>query len=262
MLFNHSITIISLLCLVAFAAGFVDSIAGGGGLIQIPGLMFLLPNIPVVNLLGTNKLASCVGTSMSSFHYIRASHMSYRPLIPAIMMAGITSMIGALTVSHVSNEILKPIVFILLIFVGIYTIMRKDFGKLDHVRFEGGKLVFFIMLAGLVIGFYDGFLGPGSGSFLFFYFVTFIGLSFLQSLTYAKLINLTTNLSAVIYFASTQHIVYSTAIPMAVFNALGNWIGAKLAIKKSSGFVRSVFLIVIAGILIQMLFHVHFLHMK
>lgn len=245
--------ILLLACIFAFMAGLIDAIAGGGGLIQVPGLIFLFPQMPIVTLLGTNKLASSCGTVMSSFHYVKTMKIDFKALIPAILSAIFFSVIGAKIVSTLNNEILKPIIFVLIILIGIYTLFKKNFGLHSHLKINGTQLkLVTIFLAG-IMGFYDGFFGPGTGSLLIFGFVSLIGYSFLEGSAYAKLLNLSANVAALAFFAVHGKIVYSTAIPMAVFNVLGNLTGAKLAIRKGSGFVRWVFLIVISGILIELI---------
>lgn len=240
---------------IAFFAGLVDAIAGGGGLILIPGLFFLFPTLPVVSLLGTNKLASCCGTAMSSWHYVRTMRINLKSIFPTLLGSFLFSALGAKTATLVSNQILKPIVFVMLILVGLYAFFKKDLGliaKQEHIA--GKKLHIYAVLIGSVMGFYDGFFGPGTGSLLIFLFVGWLGFSFLQGSAFSKLTNLASNLAAVIYFASTHNIIYKVAIPMAVFNVIGNLIGAKLAIKKGSRFVRWVFLVVIAAILVRFIF--------
>jgi uncharacterized membrane protein YfcA len=246
---------------VAFFAGLVDAIAGGGGLIQIPGLLFLFPNIPVVTLLGTNKLASCCGTLMSSWHYVRTMKINLVSILPTLLGSFIFSALGAKTATLVSNQVLKPIVFIMLIFIGLYALFNKGLGNITkHEEITGIKLRIYTACIGITMGFYDGFFGPGTGSLLIFLFVGWLGFSFLQGSAFSKLTNLASNLAAMIYFASSHHILYQIALPMAVFNVLGNIIGAKLAIKRGSKFVRWVFLAVIIAILIQFTYQSHVIH--
>jgi uncharacterized protein len=239
----------------AFFAGLIDAIAGGGGLILIPGLLLLFPNIPVVTLLGTNKLASCCGTTMSSWHFVRTLKIKFKPVLPAIVGAFICSALGAYIATIINNQLLRPIVFVVLLIIGIYTLRRKNLGLTPaENKITNSMLPFYFGIIGAVIGFYDGFLGPGTGSFLIICFVGWLGCSFLQGSAYAKLTNLASNLAAVLLFAASNHIIYTLALPMAVCNILGNLLGARLATKKGSRFVRGVFLIVIVGILIQFIY--------
>jgi uncharacterized membrane protein YfcA len=251
-----SLTHILLACPIAFLAGLVDAIAGGGGLIQVPGLLLLFPQAPIVSLLGTNKLASCCGTVMSSFHYTRTLKIDYRAFAPTLLAAFIGSFIGAKVVAQLHNETLKPVIFVLLLVMGIYTLIRKDFGLTSQRKLHGLLLQFCSIAIGAGAGFYDGFFGPGTGSLLMFFLVGLIGYNFLEGSAFSKLANLSANAAALLFFAAAQKVFYSVAIPMAVFNVLGNLTGAQLAIKKGSGFVRWIFLAVIAGVLIQLLWQV------
>lgn len=236
---------------IAFLAGFVDAIAGGGGLIQIPGLMFLFPSVPVVTLLGTNKLASCCGSFMASWHYARTMKIDLKAMMPTLVAAFLLSAFGAKTATLIDNQILKPIVFFMLISIGLYAFFNKKLGmtqtKNQDVR--SFKMQVYTILTGITMGFYDGFFGPGTGSILIFIFVGWLKFDFLYASAFSKLTNLASNLAAMIYFASSGHILYDIALPMAAFNVLGNLLGAKLAIKKGSRLVRGVFLVVIVAIL-------------
>jgi uncharacterized membrane protein YfcA len=240
---------------IAFAAGFIDAIAGGGGLIQIPGLMLLLPNTPIVTLLGTNKLASCFGTMMSSIHYLRTLKINLVNVLPTLIFAFVCSMLGAKIATIIDNRILEPLVFIMLLVIGIYALANKKMGldtKIEDIKSK--KLHISCIAIGSVMGLYDGFFGPGTGSLLMFCFVGLLGFSFLMGSALTKMTNFSTNLAAMILFASTGHILYEAAIPMAFANILGNLLGAKLAIKKGSKFVRIVFLFVVTAILLQFLY--------
>jgi uncharacterized membrane protein YfcA len=194
-------TPILLACPVAFLAGLVDAIAGGGGLIQVPGLLLLFPQIPIVNLLGTNKLAACCGTVMSSFHYTRTLKIDYRSFTPTLVAAFMGSFIGAKVVSNIHNEILRPVIFILLLVMGSYTLIRKDFGVISRRKLNGLPLQLCTISIGTGTGFYDGFFGPGTGSLLMFFLVGLVGYSFLEGSAFAKLANLAANTAAVIFFA-------------------------------------------------------------
>jgi uncharacterized membrane protein YfcA len=244
---------IILACLAAFIAGLVDSIAGGGGLIQIPALFFIFPNMPIVTMLGSNKLASSCGTFMSSLHYVRTLKVDFKALLPTLVIAFVFSIMGAKVVMLVDNEILKPLIFILLIFIAIYTFIKKNFGLHAQKRFSGTHLQIICISIGALLGFYDGFFGPGTGSILIFLFVSLLGFSFLEGSAYAKLINLAANCAALLFFALHHKIYYAAAVPMAAFNVAGNYIGARLAIKKGSGFVRWIFLAVIVCLVVQLI---------
>lgn len=242
------------LCGFAFLAGFIDSVAGGGGLIQLPALLIFLPQVPVANLLGTNKLASIAGTSFAVVQYAKHVGIDWRATLPATMTAFVFSFIGARIASLINTEIMRVVVLVLLVAIAIYTFFQKDFGSLHAPKLGRMAQMLFSVAAGMTIGFYDGFFGPGTGSFLIFVFIGIFGFNFLRASASAKLINFATNLSATIYFAFTDNILYTFAIPMALFNILGSLIGTRLAILKGSRFVRIFFLLVVAGMILKLVY--------
>lgn len=239
--------------IIAFAAGFVDAIAGGGGLIQIPGLLWLYPQLPIVTLLGSNKLASTCGTFAASMHFLRTLKIKLSTILPLIISAFILSICGAWFATQIDNQILKPLVFILLIIVGLYAFFNKKLGLAIHTeKYSKQKTLVVGCIISGILGFYDGFLGPGTGSFLIFAFVSVLGFDFLKASAQAKFCNLASNIGAILLFATTHHIIYSLALVMACFNVIGNLCGARLAIKKGSQFVRIVFLVIVAVISIKL----------
>lgn len=240
-----------ILCTFAFLAGFIDSVAGGGGLIQLPALLIFLPHVPVVHLLGTNKLASIAGTSNAVIQYARHVGINWLATLPATISAFALSFLGARTAATLNTEIMRIAVLILLIAIAIFTFLKRDFGMVHAPKLS--HIVQFSMSigAGMIIGFYDGFFGPGTGSFLIFVFVGIFGFNFLSASASSKLINFATNLSAMLYFAFTDNILYGLAIPMAVFNIIGSIAGTRLAILKGNRFVRFIFLLVVAGMIFK-----------
>ena len=238
------------LCALAFLAGFVDSVVGGGGLVQLPGLFILLPkplteSIPTV--FGTNKLASILGTSVALAQYARRVSIHWATILPAAAAAFCFSFLGGWVVTRVSGSNgFKPILLILLIAVAVYTFWRKDFGSLHAPRLTPRGERAAGLLIGAGIGFYDGFFGPGTGSFLIFIFIGLFGFDFLTASASAKVINVATNLSVVLYFGATDHILYRFAVPMGVSNILGALLGSRLAILKGNAFVRGFFMIVVS----------------
>ncbi|WP_408099211.1 sulfite exporter TauE/SafE family protein [Peredibacter sp. HCB2-198] len=227
------------LCLAAFGAGFVDSIVGGGGMIQLPALLSILPQYPVVTLLGTNKLVSVTGTAVSAYRFSRQIPYIKTVIVPAILSAFIFSFFGAWVVSIVSSAVLKPLFMVLLFLVFIFTIRNKSFGTVDHdpnVVIPMWKP----LVIGSVMGFYDGFFGPGTGTFLIIAFVGMLGMTFVQGSAYAKIINLTTNIAAILLFTMKGKFLFSYAIPMMLFNVGGAMLGVKLALLKGNTFVRGL----------------------
>ncbi|WP_192823177.1 TSUP family transporter [Rufibacter sp. LB8] len=237
------------LCLFAFLAGLIDSVVGGGGLIQLPALLVFLPQVALPTLFGTGKLAGIAGTSVSMWRYARNVEINWRALLPAAATAFVFSFLGARALSHFNADLLKPLILVLLVSVAIYTFFRKDFGAIHAPRLPQSREIWYGMLVGLVIGFYDGFFGPGTGSFLIFIFVGVFGFNFLAASASAKVVNVATNLSALLYFGYKGHILYHIGIPMAISSVLGSMVGTRIALAKGSGFVRKLFLVVVTGII-------------
>lgn len=242
------------LCLFAFLAGFVDAVVGGGGLVQLPALFLWLPPESAAQtaaVLGTNKLSSICGTSMAVVQYARRVRLNWRTLWPAALVAFAASFLGARTVSLIVPSVLRPLILGLLVAVAIYTFIQKDFGHLHAPRFTAERERLVGAAVGAVIGFYDGFFGPGTGSFLIFAFIGLFGFDFLTASASAKVINFATNLSAVAYFAATDNLLYRYGLPMAVCNVAGAVLGARLAILKGNRFVRGFFLIVVGAMILR-----------
>lgn len=240
-----------LLCLAAFAAGFIDAIVGGGGLLQTPATLLILPHYPVASIFGTVKIPSLAGTTVAAYKYSKQVKFNYKVLIACVITAFCTSLLGAYSVSMINNAVIKPIILVILIVVAIYTYFNKQFGIHQQKEHSIQKQVWLAGLFGLVIGFYDGLIGPGTGSFLILVFITVLGFDFVGASAHAKLVNIATNLAALIYFSSAGHVLYQYAIPMAAFNILGSFFGARLALLKGNKFIRIFFLIVIFGTILR-----------
>jgi hypothetical protein len=239
------------LCAFAFLAGFIDSVAGGGGLIQVPALFILMPGVAPATLLGTNKFASIWGTLSATIQYARQVPMIWRSVLPTCFAAVVFGFIGARTAVHVPTGFMRPLVLILLLAVLIYTLWKKDLGKLHAPRLSHAQQLWVGLGTGAVLGFYDGFFGPGTGSFLIIAFVGLFGFSFLAASASAKVVNVITNLAALAYFIGSGHVLYATAAPMAVFNVAGSLVGSHLAIRRGSGFVRLLFIVVVSALILR-----------
>jgi len=239
------------LCIAAFAAGFIDSIVGGGGLVQTPATLITLPQYPVATLLGTTKIPSFCGTAIASYHYAKKVPVQWRLLGVMCSVALVAAIAGSYTVSIVSNQYMKPIIFCILIAVAIYTYTKKNFGTAVAKSLKPEREIFYGVAFALAIGFYDGFIGPGAGSFLVLFFISLLGFDFLKASAHAKFVNLATNVGSIIYFGGSGHILFHFAIPMAVFNFIGSILGAKLALLKGNQFIRAFFLLVITGTIIR-----------
>ncbi len=235
-----------LLGIAAFAAGFIDSVVGGGGLIQIPALFTVLPREMPATLFGTNKFASVFGTSNAAWRYARRVAMPWRTTLPAALAAFACSYLGAMAVAWLPRDLLRPLILLLLVGAAIYTFVKKDFGAVHGPTHSGHRELVYAILLGGAIGFYDGFFGPGTGSFLIFLFIRFFGFDFLHASAAAKVVNVATNLAALAYFAPNGHLLWQLAIVMALCNVGGSVAGTHLALKHGSGFVRQVFLVVVS----------------
>lgn len=241
-----------MLGLAAFMAGYVDAVVGGGGLIQVPALMTLLPSTPLATLFGTNKIASIVGTASAAIQYGRRVRIPWRLALPGAAAALTGSWFGAKAVSHFSPELLRPIVLVLLITVAIYTFVRKDFGATQRESTTPARDLALILAIGAGIGFYDGFFGPGTGSFFIFLLVRFLSLDFLHASATAKILNVSTNIAAIAYFSLNVEILWIAGAIMAACNLSGALVGSHMAIRRGPGFVRRLFLVVVCVLIVKM----------
>ncbi len=248
-------TFIALAC-TAFFAGAVDAIVGGGGLLQLPALLLALPGHSVATVFGTNKLVSVFGTTSAAFRYGRHIPPSKKFVLPMAIAAFFGSVLGANCVRLLPPSSVKPLVLVLLALVWLYTLMRSDFGSIEQHHPHGRRAILIGVGGGAAIGFYDGLVGPGTGSFLIFLLIGGLGMSFLRASATAKIVNVTTNVAALLLFAATGHLLFLLGLAMAVFNVLGSIVGSHLAISKGSRFVRIVFLVVVAALIVRLGFDV------
>jgi uncharacterized membrane protein YfcA len=243
---------IALLCLAAFAAGGLDAVVGGGGLLQLPALLLVLPHSPVVQLLGTNKLASVVGTGSAAATYSRRVDMHAPTAIRMAIAAFLGSALGALLATVVGSRVLRPVVLLALLAVWLYTLRRPGLGEQEALRLSPQRQAGVAVVGGALIGLYDGFVGPGTGSFLVFLLVGAVGLSFLHASATAKAVNTMTNLAALLLFGLLGHVLWRLGLAMAGCNLAGSQIGARLAIRRGSAWVRRVFLVVVAALIVRL----------
>ena len=240
-----------LLAGAAFFAGMVDAVVGGGGLIQIPVLLSQFPQTAIPTLFGTNKLSSLAGTASSLWRYARTVSIPWAVVLPATLAALLGAWLGAAVTAWLPREAMRPLVLVMMLAVALYTFLRKDFG---HV--EARTLVpadrWRAALLGLVIGFYDGFFGPGTGSFLIFLFVRFFGLDFLRASAASKVVNLATNVAAISFFVPTGNILWLFALPMAAANIIGSVVGTRLALRGGTPFIRKLFVGLVVVLIARM----------
>ncbi len=235
----------------AFFAGIVDAVVGGGGLIQIPALFSTLPNVLPATLLGTSKVAGIWGTGVAALSYARRVKVEWNTAVPAAVAAFILAFLGAYMVTRVPPDFIRKLLPFILIAVALYTLKKKDFGSIHAPVHAGTREKLIAVLVGAGIGFYDGFFGPGTGSFLMFLFVRFFGFDFLGASAVSKVVNVACNFSALLWFGYSGHLLWQVGLLMAVCNVLGSLIGTRLAIKHGSGFVRKLFLFVVSALIIK-----------
>ncbi|MDR1163909.1 MAG: TSUP family transporter [Candidatus Accumulibacter sp.] len=246
-----TLPLLAILAATSFAAGFIDSLVGGGGLINIPMLFTALPKEIPATLFGTNKFASFFGTSSAAWRYARRVDMPWGATLVATAGAFACSYLGAMAVAWLPRELLRPLILVLLVASAVYTFRRKDFGVTHAPRPMGPREYAYALALGGVIGFYDGFFGPGTGSFLIFLFIRVFGFDFLHASASAKIVNLATNLAAIAYFIPNRFFLVDAAITMALFNIAGAVVGTQLAFRRGSGFVRQVFLVMVCVLIVK-----------
>jgi len=241
------------LCCFAFLAGFIDAMVGGGGLIQLPAFFILQPHLSLVQTLATNKTASFFGTSVSAYRYIKRVDIDWKHLTPAIVAALIGSFSGALLVSFIHKEQFMPFIICVLILVLVYTMLKKELG-LHHVdkSLSRNRYLFYAIGTGGIIGLYDGLIGPGTGSFLIFAFVVLFGYNFLHASANAKVINVVTNIAALVFFFIKGNIIWEIALPVGAANMLGSYAGSHIALKKGSSFIRLFFILVVLALIAKL----------
>ncbi|MBS7332177.1 MAG: TSUP family transporter [Weeksellaceae bacterium] len=237
--------LILLLCSVAFFAGFVDSIVGGGGLIQTPLSLALLPHYPVATIIGSLKIPAFTGTAIATSQYLKKIKIQWKLFAIMAIVAFVAAFLGSRLLLLVDNDFMKPLLFVVLIALFIYTIFKKDFGQAKAGKIEKKESIIKGILIAFVIGMYDGFIGPATGTFFIVAFVTLIRMDFLQASATAKLVNLATNFGSICLFLISGKIIWAIAIPMAISNGIGGFLGAKLAIAKGNTFIRYIFIFVI-----------------
>lgn len=248
---DPSVLTMVLLVVAAFAAGWIDAVVGGGGLVQLAALMVAFPGAAPVHLLATNKLASVCGTTTSSITYLRRIRPDLRTAAPLALLAFVGSLLGALIASHIPRSAFNPIILVVLVAVGAYTVLRPKMGELTALRFGGRRHYVVAGLAGFAIGMYDGALGPGTGSFLVFALVGLMGYGFLEASAKAKIANFATNLAALVVFVPQGAVVWSIGLMMGVANVAGGYAGARTAVAKGSAFIRVVFVCVVSAFVLK-----------
>ena len=242
-------TEVVLLCGLAFLAGLVDAVAGGGGLVQVPALFAMYPTLPPPLLLGTNKFSAITGTLIATLRYGWSVPILWRGLVPAAGVAGCAAVAGARTVTLVDPVVLRPLLLVILCAMAIYTVVRPAFGTNPDGPTGGARHGISFYPVAAVFGFYDGFFGPGAGTIMMFLLVRWYGHDFLRAAATTKILNLATNFGALALFVATGNVLYAVALPMAACNVLGGFLGAHLAVRGGSRVVRIAFLAVLTALI-------------
>ncbi len=246
-----TLSVLLLLALAAVTAGFVDAVVGGGGLIQLPALLLGLPMASPVEILATNKASAVCGTATSAATYYRRVKPDPRTFLPMMVLAFAGAFSGALVASQIPREAFEPIVLVALVVVGAYVLLKPDLGGATALRFAGHRHLAAALAVGFAIGFYDGALGPGTGSFLVFALVGLLGYSFLEASAKARLANLATNLGALALFIPQGSVLWKVGLVMGACNLVGGYVGARVAVSKGSRFVRWFFVAVVSAFIVR-----------
>ncbi len=252
MFYDLSTVTVALLFLAMFSAGFVDAIAGGGGLIQTPAMLLAFPNNNPVSVVGTSKTAAFFGTTTAAIKYRKSIKTDPKLLIAMVIPAFIGASCGALLASHISAQSFKSAIFFMMIAIFIYTLIKPDLGKVQVQKHSDKKLMYIGGAAAFVIGFYDGLIGPGTGTMLMIFLVAVMGFAFVGASAIAKVVNAMTNLASIIVVGLRVGILWKIGLFLAIANLAGGYVGSHIAIKKGSGFVR-IFYLIVTGLLIMRL---------
>ncbi|NVN00609.1 TSUP family transporter [Arthrobacter sp. SDTb3-6] len=234
-----------------FAAGWIDAVVGGGGLIQLP-VMLMVPGVTPVQALATNKMGSIFGTATSSVTYYRRVKPDLRTALPMAGIALLGSVGGAVVAASLPGSVFKPIIVVALVAVLLFTAFNPGMGGLTALRHSGRRHYILAGCIGAVIGFYDGMIGPGTGSFLVIALVSLLGYAFLEASAKAKIVNLATNAGALMFFLPHGSLLWGVGLVLGAANMAGGYLGARTAVRQGNKFIRIVFLSVVAVLIVKL----------
>jgi uncharacterized protein len=238
-----------LTALAGFAAGLIDSIVGGGGLILTPAMLNLHPGLHILQAIGTQRTSSIFGTSVAAWNYLRRISVERRILIPACLSALSASAIGVQLAKRIDGDVLKWAVLTICVVLAIYTVLRKDLGLHEARRFHPKHEAAAAIAIGAATGFYNGLIGPGTGTIMVFAFVSILGLDFLKSSAVSKTTNVAADLSSWTVLMLSGYVIWALALPLVIGNIVGSYIGSHMAIRRGQGFVRAVFLVIVLSLI-------------
>lgn len=241
----------ALLIVAGLVAGWVDAVVGGGGLVQLPAMM-IVPGIAPLQALATNKVASIMGTSVAAVTFARRVRPDPRTAVPLAVMALLGAIVGAMIATFIPEDAFTPIILVVLIAVGAFTVLKPKMGVHANRRWQGWRHVLAASLIGLAVGTYDGALGPGTGSFFVILLVSVLGYAFMPASALGKIANFCTNLGALIFFVPAGHVLWGLGLAVGAANLVGGYIGARMAVSKGNRFVRIVFIAVIAVLILKL----------
>ena len=232
-----------------FAAGFLDAIVGGGGLILTPAMLNLHPGLSILQIIATQRTSSIFGTSVAAYNYLRHLKVKRSWLISASVGAALASAVGVQFAKTLDPELLKLLVMAVCVVLAVYTVFKREFGTEEKLKHPPQKLAWIAGLVGVITGFYNGLIGPGTGTLMVFGFVAGLGVNFLTSSAISKVANVAADLSSWTALYLGGFVVFSIAVPLIIGNVLGSFLGSRLAILKGSAFVRWVFLLVVLALI-------------
>lgn len=247
---EFSLDLIVLLFMVAAVAGFIDAIAGGGGLITIPAL--LMTGIPPALALGTNKLQACGGSFSASLYFIRQKAVDLKSVWLLILMTFVGAMCGTLLIQQINAEIIKKLIPFLVLAIGLYFLFTPKLGEQDRkqrISYAG-----FAFTAGFAIGFYDGFFGPGTGSLFSLAFITLLGFNLAKGTAHAKVLNFTSNIASLIFFLIGGQILWVVGLAMMAGQIIGAHLGAKMVLTKGKAIIRPLVVIMSLMMTVKMVY--------
>ncbi|BEL04895.1 TSUP family transporter [Actinoplanes sichuanensis] len=244
---------IAALLLAALAAGWVDAVVGGGGLLLLPALLVVAPQLGTATALGTNKLAAICGTSTAAVAYARRTKIDWGVAGPAAALALVCAGSGAALAGSVPAAAYRPVIIGVLVAVAVFVTARPQMGLIEQpAKRTRIRRAVVVTVAGVLIGLYDGLIGPGTGTFLVLAFTAIVGADFVHGSAMAKIVNTATNLGALVVFAATGHVAWLLGAAMAVCNIIGAVLGARMALRRGAGFVRIILLVVVLALIARL----------
>ncbi|MER7155535.1 sulfite exporter TauE/SafE family protein [Streptomyces lydicus] len=249
-----SLLTLTLLCLAALAAGWIDAVVGGGGLLLLPALLVGLPHTPAAYVLGTNKSTAIVGTTAAAVTYVRKAPLDVRTALRIGLAAVAGSLVGAFFAAGINSAVLRPLIMAVLLAVLAFVLFRPAFGTAPAPSgpVSRQRILAAVLVAGLGIGFYDGLIGPGTGAFLVVALAAVLHMDLVTSSATAKVVNVCTNVGALTMFAIQGTVLWQLGALLALFNLVGGMVGARMALKRGAGFVRGVLVVVVVALLCKL----------